>query len=172
MLNARRFVNPLSIYRCLILTVSCFDHGTASCKLYFSERYCLRTPGVGRGQMGSEPLPLMKIGQNKHGNQMPYLLINDKDFRPLATNISHFWENAYLRTMDLFYARTYSGHFWNMSIFDDSRAVWVLSRKWVVSENQSFLDEGAIVTPFIGLVLGGEVPRLNHGPICFPVQNT
>ena len=26
--------------------------------------------------------------------------------------------------------------------------------------------------PLIGLVLGGEVPRLNHGPICFPIQNT
>ena len=55
-----------------------------------------------------------------------------------------------------------------MSICDDSRAVRVLFRKWVVSENQSFLDEGAIVTPLIGLVLGGEVPRLNHGPICCP----
>ena len=22
------------------------------------------------------------------------------------------------------------------------------------------------------LVLGGEVPKLNHGPICFPIQNT
>ena len=59
-----------------------------------------------------------------------------------------------------------------MSIFDDSRAIWVLFRKWVVSENQSFLDEGAIITPLIGLVLGGEVPRLNDGPICFPIQNT
>ena len=29
-----------------------------------------------------------------------------------------------------------------------------------------FLDEGAIVTPLIGLVLGEEVPRLNHGSIC------
>ena len=78
-----------------------------------------------------------------------------------------------LDTRDLeTYPRTYSGHFWNMSIFDDSRAIWVLFRKWVVSENQSFLDEGAIVTPFIGLVLGGEVPRLNHGPICCPIQNT
>ena len=26
--------------------------------------------------------------------------------------------------------------------------------------------------PLIGLVLGGEVPRLNHGSICFPIQNT
>ena len=26
--------------------------------------------------------------------------------------------------------------------------------------------------PLISLVLGGEVPRLNHGPICFPIQNT
>ena len=40
-------------------------------------------------------------------------------------------------------------------------------------KNQSFLNEGAIIiTPLIGLVLGGEVPRLNHGPICFPIQNT
>ena len=75
-----------------------------------------------------------------------------------------------LDTRDLeTYATTYSGHFWNMSIFDNSRAIWVLFRKWVVSENQSFLNEGAIVTPLIGLVLGGEVPRLNHGPICFPI---
>ena len=52
-----------------------------------------------------------------------------------------------LDTRDLeTYPRTYSGHFWNMSIFDDSRAVWVLFRKWVVSEI-GFLDEGAIVTP-------------------------
>ena len=59
------------------------------CKLQvdFKERYCLRTPEVGRGQMESGPLPLVKLGQNKHGNQMPYLLINDKDFRPLTTII-------------------------------------------------------------------------------------
>ena len=56
-----------------------------------------------------------------------------------------------LDTRDLeTYPRTYSGHFWNMSIFDDSRAIWVLLRKWVVSENQSFLDEGVIVTPLLG----------------------
>ena len=78
-----------------------------------------------------------------------------------------------LDTRDLeTYPKTSSGNFWNMSIFDDSRAVWVLFRKWVVSENQSFLDEGVIITPLIGLVLGGQVPRLNHGPIWFPIQNT
>ena len=38
-------------------------------------------------------------------------------------------------------------------------------RKWLFSENQSFLDEGAIVTHLIDLVLGGQVPRLSHGPI-------
>ena len=37
--------------------------------------------------------------------------------------------------------------FRNMSIFDDSRAILVLFRKWVISENQSFLNEGAIITP-------------------------
>ena len=34
------------------------------------------------------------------------------------------------------------------------------------------LDEGAIVTPLIGLVLGGKVPRLNYGPIFRPIKNT
>ena len=59
-----------------------------------------------------------------------------------------FWSN--LDTKDLeTYPRTYSSHFWNMSIFDNSRAIWVLFRKWVVSENQSFLDEGAIFTPLL-----------------------
>ena len=53
-----------------------------------------------------------------------------------------------LDTRDLeTYPRTYSGHFWNMSLFGDSRAIWILFRKLVVSENQSFLDEGAIITP-------------------------
>ena len=32
--------------------------------------------------------------------------------------------------------------------------------------------KGVIITPLISLVLGGEVPRLNHGPICCPIQNT
>ena len=45
------------------------------------------------------------------------------------------------------YPRSYCGHFWNMSLFGDSRAAWVLFRKWVVSENQSFLNKGAIITP-------------------------
>ena len=59
-----------------------------------------------------------------------------------------FWSNLY--TMDLeTYPRTYCGHFWHMSLFDDSRAVRVFLRKWVVSENQSFLDEGAIITPLL-----------------------
>ena len=40
--------------------------------------------------MGLGPLPIMKLGQNKHGNQMPYLPIDDKDFRPLTTIITHF----------------------------------------------------------------------------------
>ena len=37
--------------------------------------------------------------------------------------------------------------------------------KWVFLENQSFLDEGVIITHLINLVLGGQVPRLSDGPI-------
>ena len=77
-----------------------------------------------------------------------------------------------LDTRDLkTYPRTYSGHFWNISLFGDSRAIWVLFRKWVVSENQ-FSRWRSDRYPLISLVLGGEVLRLNHSPICFPIQNS
>ena len=33
------------------------------------------------------------------------------------------------------------------------------------SQKISFLNEGVIIIPLIDLVLGGKVPRLNHGPI-------
>ena len=46
------------------------------------------------------------------------------------------------------------------------------SENGVVSENQSFLNGGVIIWALISSVLGGEVPRLNHGPIYFPIQNT
>ena len=78
----------------------------------------------------------------------------------LAITSNQYWIDAsglksFMESPSSFetYRRTYSGHFWNMSIFDYSRAIWVLFRKWVVSENQSFLDEGVIVTPLIGLNL-------------------
>ena len=78
-----------------------------------------------------------------------------------------------LDTRDLeTYPRTYCGHFWNMSLFDDSRAVWILFRKWVVSKNCILLRNGWPIPGYSDLVLGGEVPRLSHGPICFPIQNT
>ena len=55
-----------------------------------------------------------------------------------------FWSN--LDTMDLeTYPRTYSGHFLNMSLFDNSRAIGLFFRKWVLSENQSFLNDGVVI---------------------------
>ena len=42
------------------------------------------------------------------------------------------------------------------------------SENGLVSENQSFLDEGAIITLLIGLVLGGEVPRAKSWANLFP----
>ena len=69
------------------------------------------------------------------------------------------------------YPRTYSGHFEICQFLTIPGPFEYFSENgW--SQKISFLDEGAIVTPLIGLVLGGEVPRLNHGPICFPIQNT
>ena len=51
------------------------------------------------------------------------------------------------------FPRTYFGHFWNMSLFDHSKAIWVLFRKWVLSEKflqwysqKSFFNEGVIIS--------------------------
>ena len=46
------------------------------------------------------------------------------------------------------------------------------TRKWIVSENHILLGNGWPTPGYSDLVLGGEVPRLNHGPICFQIQNT
>ena len=78
-----------------------------------------------------------------------------------------------LDTRDLeTYPRTYSGHFWNMSILTIPGPFEYFWDNGWSQKIKVFLNEGAIVTPLIDLVLGGEVPRLNHGPICCPIQNT
>ena len=58
-----------------------------------------------------------------------------------------FWSNLDKRDFET-YPRTYNGHFWNMSIFDDSRAVWILFRKWVVSQIKVFLMKEQSLPPY------------------------
>ena len=78
-----------------------------------------------------------------------------------------------LDTRDLeTYPGTYSGsflkyvNFWrfqgHLSTFQKMGGLRKLKFSWWRSDHY----------PLIGLVLGGEIPRLNHGPICFPIQNT
>ena len=45
------------------------------------------------------------------------------------------------------YPRNCLGYFCNMSLFNNSRAIRELFRKWVLSENQSFINVGAMITP-------------------------
>ena len=62
--------------------------------------------------------------------------------------------------------------FWNMSNFDDSRAVRVICQKKMPSENRFFLDEGVTrLRRGIG-ILGGQVPRLYGGTIFGGVWHT
>ena len=93
-------------------------------------------------------LVLWKISSNGHVTVTSCFLGGMTNYNwPFGTlPFGLFWSNLDTRDLET-YPRTYSGHFWNMSLFGDSRAVWVLFRKWVVSENQSFLDEGVIITP-------------------------
>ena len=52
-----------------------------------------------------------------------------------------------------------------MSIFDDSRAIRVICQKKMPSENQFFLDEGAMGHQSVMGFVGGQVPRLYGGTI-------
>ena len=123
------------------------------------------------GLMGSSPKTGFLGGLSLHLNHLIGSRVTNYDWPFGTLPFGLFGSNSDTRDLET-YPRTYPGHFWHMSLFDDSRAIWVFLRKWVVSENQSFLDEGAIVTHLINLVLGGQVPRLSHGPIWLAGQNT
>ena len=85
------------------------------------------------------------------------------------------WDQADTVLTELFWLsspRTYSSNFGNISLFDDSRTIWVLFRKWVLSKNQSFLEWRSNDYLLISLVLGEQTPSLHHGPIRFTIQHT
>ena len=44
------------------------------------------------------------------------------------------------------------GHFWNMSSYDDSRAVWVVFKKETISESQRYLKNSAPTLQYLDLV--------------------
>ena len=58
-----------------------------------------------------------------------------------------FWSNLDTRDLKTF-ARTYSGHFWNMSLFNDSRAIWPCPR---AGSNDAWPRSGANPTWKIGI---------------------
>ena len=58
----------------------------------------------------------------------------------------------------LFFLKFY-GHFWDSSIFDSFRVIWVLFRKWVPSENQRYLNNGVLGPPYLDLGAGGQASR-------------
>ena len=59
-----------------------------------------------------------------------------------------------------------------MSTFGDSRAIRVICQKKMPSENQFFIDEGAMGLRRGFGVLGGQVPRLYGGTIFGGVRHT
>ena len=68
------------------------------------------------------------------------------------------------RQLETFPMTSYD-QFWNMSIFGNSRAVWVICQKKMPSENRFFLNEGVMRLRWGLGVLGGQVPRLYGGTI-------
>ena len=59
-----------------------------------------------------------------------------------------------------------------MSIFGYSRAVRVICQKKMPSENEFFLNEGAIGHQSVSGFVGGQVPRLYGGTIFGGVRHT
>ena len=59
-----------------------------------------------------------------------------------------------------------------MSIFGDSRAVRVICQKKMPSQNQFFLDEGAMGLQSVSGFVGGQVPSLYGGTIFGGVRHT
>ena len=70
------------------------------------------------------------------------------------------------------YPRTYSGHFLKYVKFWQFQGHLSTFQKMGGLRKSKFSRWRSDCYPLISLVLGGEVPRLNHGPICFPIQNT
>ena len=68
--------------------------------------------------------------------------------------------------------RTLLGQFWHMSIFGDSRAIKVIFQKKMPSENQFFLDEGAMGLQSVSGFVGGQVLRLYGGTIFGGLRHT
>ena len=68
----------------------------------------------------------------------PYSIAHDKLQLAIWDTFGLLGLNLDTRDLET-YPRTYSGRLSNMSLFGNSTAVWVLFRKWMVSENQSFL---------------------------------
>ena len=92
--------------------------------------------------------------------------------RPFGT----FLIGIFLSNLDTWhletYPRTYYGHFWNMSIFDGSRAIRVIFRKWVPSENQRYLKNGWPRPPFWDLTWGGQMTGLQDRLIFSGLRHT
>ena len=77
------------------------------------------------------PQPLMGLflgGLSLHLNHIIASRTANYDWPFGTLPFGLFGSNLDTRDLET-YPRTYSGHFWNMSIFDDSRAVWVLFKK-------------------------------------------
>ena len=70
------------------------------------------------------------------------------------------------------YPRTYYGLFWNISIFDGSRAIRVIFRKWVPSENQRYLQNGWPRPPFWDLTWCGQMTGLQDRLIFSGLRHT
>ena len=81
-----------------------------------------------------------------------------------------FWSNLDTRDPKE-YPKTYSGNFWNMSPFESSRAMSTFQKMGGLRKSK-FSWWRSDDYPIIGLVLGGQVSRLHHGQIWFPIQNT
>ena len=120
-----------------------------------------------------EVLSTAKCGMHKSIKLNYYLIASrmanyDWSFGTLPFGL--FWPNLDTRDLET-YPRTYSGHFWNVNFWRFQGRLSTFQKMGGLRKSK-FSRWRSDRYPLISLVLGGEVPRLNHGPICCPIQNT
>ena len=93
----------------------------------------------------------------------PYSMVHSK-FQPFRTFPFGFvFSNLHIRDLKT-YPQIYFSHFWNMSLYNNSRAIWVLLREkrssqWR-SDDYPFVLGGHVYRPHCGPFWIGHVPHL------------
>ena len=110
-------------------------------------------------------------GLSSHLNHLIVSCMTNYEWPFGTLSFGLFGSNLDTRDLET-YPRTYSGHFLKYVNFWRFQGCLNTFQKMGGLTKSKFSQWRSDHYPLISLFLGREVPRLNYGPICFPIQNT